>query len=472
MKKLLAVTGCPTGIAHTFMAAESLQQAAKAKGLSIKVETRGATGVENRITEEDIREAHAVIICSDVDAEEGRFQQIPVVKAALSEAIKNGPQVVEEALQKEPVQRQETAEETRERSSGESDQGKKGQRNAFYKHLMNGVSFMIPLVVAGGLIIALSFAFGGIHGAEQKESLAANLMKIGAEGAFALMVPILAGYIAYSIADRAGLAPGLVGGMLASSLGAGFLGGIAAGFLAGYIAKWIKDFLPLPKSMEKLKPVLIIPFLATLAVGLLMIYVVGTPVKALMDGLTAWLKSMGSANAAVLGLILGAMMAFDMGGPVNKAAYTFSVGLLGSDVYGPMAATMAAGMVPPLGLWLATLIARHKFTSEEREAGKAAGVLGLSFITEGAIPFAAADPLRVIPAMVAGSAVAGALAMGLGCTLRAPHGGVFVLPIPHAVGNIGGFVLALAAGVIVSAVLVVLLKKNVQKQEENTDGNS
>ncbi|SDD03337.1 PTS system, fructose-specific IIC component [Melghirimyces thermohalophilus] len=458
MKKLVAVTGCPTGIAHTFMAAESLKQAAEEKGIPIKVETRGATGVENRLTEEEIREAHAVILSSDVDAEETRFQGKPVVRAALSEAIKQGGGLIEQALAQEPV----PADEKRGQAAPTAEGTEK--RTGPYKHLMNGVSFMIPLVVAGGLIIALSFTFG-INAAEQEGSLAANLMQIGAESAFALMVPVLAGFIAYSIADKAGLAPGLVGGMLASNTGAGFLGGIVAGFLAGYLAQWIKEWIRLPQTLEGLKPVLIIPFLATLVVGLLMIYVIGEPVKALMDGLTAWLQSLGTTNAALMGILLGGMMAFDVGGPVNKAAYTFSVGLLGSEIYGPMAAVMAAGMTPPLGLWLATLVTRKKFTPEEREAGKAAGVLGLSFVTEGAIPFAAGDPFRVIPSLVVGSAVAGGLAMGLGSTLRAPHGGIFVLPIPHAVGNIGAFLLAIAVGMVVTAVLVSLLKKNIPAQE-------
>jgi fructose PTS system EIIBC or EIIC component len=467
MKKLIAVTGCPTGIAHTYMAAESLQRAAEKKGVSIKVETRGASGVENRLTEEEIREAHAVIIASGVEAEESRFQGKTVIRASLGDAIKNGERLIEEALSKPSSSYEERLKSYEEQVKAVKKE-RSEKRSGAYKHLMNGVSFMIPLVVAGGLIIALSFAFG-IHAAEEEGSLAANLMKIGGESAFALMVPVLAGYIAYSIADKVGLAPGLVGGMLASSTGSGFLGGIVAGFLAGYVAKWMKEKIHLPKSLEGLKPIFLIPFLATLIVGLLMIYVIGTPVKSVMDALTAWLQSLGTANAAFMGLLLGAMMAFDMGGPVNKAAYTFGVGLLGNEIYGPMAAVMAAGMTPPLGLWLATLIARRKFTWEEREAGKAAGILGLSFITEGAIPFAAADPFRVIPSIVAGSAVTGALTMAFGCTLRAPHGGVFVLPIPHAVGNLTGFLLAIAVGTVVTAVLVALLKKNVLVQEAGNE---
>lgn len=457
MKRLIAVTGCPTGIAHTYMAAEALQKAAKAKGVELKVETRGATGVENRLTSEDIRQAHAVILTSDVDAEEERFRGKPVLRKALADAIKDGERLIAEALALPPAVEQT---EEQEAFSESASQSKKESRVGFYKHLMNGVSFMIPLVVAGGLIIALSFTFG-INAAEEEGSLASQLMLIGGGSAFALMVPVLAGFIAFSIADKAGLAPGLVGGMLASHTEAGFLGGIIAGFIAGYLVRWMKQAIRLPRNLEGLKPILIIPLLATLAVGLLMVYVIGSPVKGINDALTAWLQGLGTGNAVLMGLLLGAMMAVDMGGPVNKAAYTFGVGLLASDIYGPMAAVMAAGMTPPLGIWLATLLAKRKFNSEEREAGKAAGILGISFITEGAIPFAAADPFRVIPACIVGSAVTGALAMGLGSTLRAPHGGIFVLPIPNAVGNLGMFILALVVGMIVTALLLWLLKKDV-----------
>lgn len=451
MKKILAVTACPTGIAHTYMSAEALQKAAGEKNVELKVETRGSVGVENELTEQDIAEAHAIILAADTDADEQRFAGKPVVKATVGEAIKDPGRLIDEALAMTPTAQDFVSQVEK------AKQERSTKRTGIYKHLMNGVSYMIPLVVAGGLLIALSFVFG-IEAFKEKGTLAAALMDIGGGAAFALMVPILAGFIAYSIADRPGLAPGLVGGMLAAKIGSGFLGGIIAGFLAGYIAKWLRDFIKLPKNLEGLKPVLIIPLLSTLAVGILMIYVVGTPVKSIMDGLTAWLTGMSSTNAVFLGLLLGAMMAFDMGGPVNKAAYTFAVGLLGSNVYGPMAA-MAAGMTPPLGLWLATLLARNKYAAEEREAGKAAGILGISFITEGAIPFAAADPFRVIPSIMAGSAVTGALSMLFGATLRAPHGGIFVLPIPNAVGNLGLYTLAIAIGTVVTALLVNALKK-------------
>ncbi|AEI41968.1 PTS fructose transporter subunit IIC [Paenibacillus mucilaginosus] len=455
-KKILAVTACPTGIAHTYMSAEALEQAAGARGIPLKVEKRGAMGIEDGLTDEEIREAHAVIIAADTDVQEARFAGKNIVKVAVAEAIKNPNGLLDQALAKEA--RQASAADAMAQVE-QAKQERSKQRSGLYKHLMTGVSNMLPLVVAGGLIIALSFVFG-IEAFKQEGTLAAALMNIGGGAAFALMVPILSGFIAFSIADRVGLAPGLVGGMLASQLGAGFLGGIISGFLAGYIAQGLKQYLKLPKNFEGLKPILLIPLLSTLTVGLLMVYVIGSPLKAVMDGLTAWLTGMGSTNAILLGLILGAMMAFDMGGPVNKSAYTFAIGLLGSSVYAPMAAVMAAGMTAPLGLWLATMLAPKKYTKEEREAGKAASILGISFITEGAIPFAAADPLRVIPSIVAGSAVTGALSMAFNVTLKAPHGGIFVMAIPHAVEHVLFYALAIAAGMVVTAITVNLLKTN------------
>ncbi|MFD0694468.1 PTS fructose transporter subunit IIC [Paenibacillus sp. GCM10027628] len=456
MKKILAVTACPTGVAHTYMAAESLAKAAKEKDIPIKVETRGAVGVENEFTEQEIAEAHAIIVAADTDVLESRFAGKPVVKVPVAQAIKNPAGLLDEALSKEAASAGDYMKQVEQSKAQRS-----ASRTGVYKHLMTGVSNMLPLVVAGGLLIALSFIFG-IHAFEQKGTFAASLMDIGGGAAFALMVPILAGFIAFSIAEKPGLAPGLVGGMLASKIGAGFLGGIIAGFLAGYVAKLLKDYIKMPRNFEGLKPILIIPLLATGITGLLMIYVIGEPVKAIMDGLTVWLKSLGSTNAVLLGILLGAMMAFDMGGPVNKAAYTFAVGLLASDVYGPMAAVMAAGMTPPLGLWLATILAPKKFTKEERDAGKAASVLGISFITEGAIPFAAGDPFRVIPSIVVGSALTGALSMLFGATLRAPHGGIFVLPIPNAVGHVALYALSIVAGTVVTAIVLNILKKPVK----------
>ncbi|MDF2653478.1 MAG: fructose transporter subunit, partial [Paenibacillus sp.] len=328
MKKILAVTACPTGVAHTYMAAESLAKAAKEKQVPIKIETRGALGVENEFTEQEIAEAHAIIVAADTDVLESRFAGKPVVKVPVAQAIKNPAGLLDEALNKEAADSGGYLKQVEQSKSQRS-----ASRTGAYKHLMTGVSNMLPLVVAGGLLIALSFVFG-IKAFEEKGTMAAALMDIGGGAAFALMVPILAGFIAFSIAEKPGLAPGLVGGMLASQIGAGFLGGIIAGFLAGYVSKLLKDYIKLPRNLEGLKPILIIPLLATGITGLLMIYVIGEPVKAIMDGLTGWLETLGSTNAVLLGVLLGAMMAFDMGGPVNKAAYTFSVGLLASDVYG------------------------------------------------------------------------------------------------------------------------------------------
>jgi PTS system fructose-specific IIC component len=447
MKKLLAVTACPTGIAHTYMAAESLQKAAKEMNISLKVETRGAVGVENALTSEEIAEAHAIIIAADTDVDEQRFAGKPVIKVAVAQGIKVPKQLIEQALAKEF-----TATGVPTAISAEKETK---PRNSFYKDLMNGVSNMLPLVVAGGLIIALSFFFG-LNPPEG--SFGAKFASIGS-AAMGMMLPILAGFIAFSISGKLGLAPGLVGGVLAGNLKAGFLGAIIAGFLAGYVVKWLIKNIKLPKAMEGIKPVLVIPLLSVLIVGMLMVFIIGSPLQWLMDGLTSWLQTMGTANTVILGAILGAMMAIDMGGPFNKTAYTFAVGLLASSQYAPMAAVMAAGMTPPLGIWLATVLAPKKFTKEEQDAGKVASILGLSFITEGAIPFGAADPFRIIPAFMIGSAVAGSLSMVFDVTLLAPHGGIFAMIIPNAIGNLPMYLLAIAIGTVVTAILVNLFKR-------------
>lgn len=455
MKKIIAVTACPTGVAHTYMAAESLVKAAKEKQIDLKVETRGAVGVENEITEQEISEAHAVIIAADTDVLESRFQGKPVVKVRVAQAIKDPKGLIDQALN---MQASDPSDYLKQVSKSKAERS--SARTGPYKHLMTGVSAMLPLVIAGGLLIAISFMFG-YDAFKVEGSLPEALMKIGGGAAFALMVPILAGFIAFSIAEKPGLAPGLVGGMLASQIGAGFIGGIAAGFLAGYLAKWLKNTIKLPRNLEGLKPILLIPLIATAITGLLMVFVIGEPVKFIMDSLTAWLQSLGTANAILLGLLLGAMMAFDMGGPVNKAAYTFAVGLLASNEFGPMAAVMAAGMTPPLGLWLATMIAPKKFTQEERDGGKSAAVLGISFITEGAIPFAASDPIRVIPSIMVGSAVTGALSMLFGATLRAPHGGIFVVWLVNPVWL---YALAIIIGTVVTALMLSILKKPIKQE--------
>ncbi|WP_142847923.1 PTS fructose-like transporter subunit IIB [Telmatospirillum sp. J64-1] len=460
--KLVAVTACPTGIAHTFMAAEALKKAAQEAGYDIKVETQGSVGAKNTLTDEEIAEADAVIIGADTHVSLDRFGGKRLLRTSVGDALKRPKEVISEALsQPEPQGSATLADQVAAAKAKRKDQDSAGP----YKHLLTGVSFMLPMVVAGGLIIALSFVFG-IEAFEQEGTLPAALMQIGGEAAFALMVPVLAGYIAFSIADRPGLTPGLVGGMLAVQLESGFLGGILAGFLAGYLARWLRDAIKLPQTLEGLKPVLVLPLLSTLIVGLLMIYVIGTPVAFIMATLTAFLQGLTGANAVLLGALLGAMMAVDMGGPVNKAAYAFSVGLLASSTYTPMAATMAAGMTPPLGIALATFIARNRFTLQEREAGKAAAVLGLAFITEGAIPFAAKDPLRVIPSLILGSAVAGAVSMFFAVGLRAPHGGIFVLAIPGAVSPLLPYALAILAGTVVTAIALLVLKKPVPQEDQ------
>ncbi|HDL7916653.1 TPA: PTS fructose transporter subunit IIBC [Yersinia enterocolitica] len=447
-KRIVAITACPTGVAHTFMAAEAIESEAKKRGWWVKVETRGSVGAGNAITPEEVAAADLVIVAADIEVDLDKFAGKPMYRTTTGLALKKTAQELDKALVEAEVYQPKT---------GSSTGVKKAETGGPYRHLLTGVSYMLPMVVAGGLCIALSFVFG-IKAFEVKGTLAAALMQIGG-GSFALMVPVLAGFIAFSIADRPGLTPGLIGGMLAVSTGAGFLGGIIAGFLAGYVAKAISTKLRLPQSMEALKPILIIPLVASLIVGLVMIYVVGTPVAKIMTGLTNWLQSMGTANAVLLGAILGAMMCTDMGGPVNKAAYAFGVALLSSSVYAPMAAIMAAGMVPPLAMGLATLLARHKFDKGEQEGGKAALVLGLCFISEGAIPFAARDPMRVLPCCIAGGALTGALSMAFGAQLMAPHGGLFVLLIPGAIHPVLLYLVAIIAGTVLAGGLYAMLKR-------------
>ncbi|MBF8661002.1 PTS fructose-like transporter subunit IIB [Pseudomonas putida] len=449
--RIVAVTACPTGVAHTFMAAEALQQAAQQMGYQLTVETQGSVGARNPLSAQAIAAADVVLLAADIEVPAARFAGKRIYRCGTGIALKQARATLDKALAEAKVEEGGTA--------SASAAARKGEKTGVYKHLLTGVSFMLPMVVAGGLLIALSFVFG-IEAYKEAGTLPAALMQIGGEAAFKLMVPLLAGYIAWSIADRPGLAPGMIGGLLASTLGAGFIGGIVAGFLAGYSAKAIARWAKLPTSLEALKPILIIPLLASLFTGLVMIYVVGQPVAAMLEGLTRFLDSMGTTNAILLGLLLGGMMCVDLGGPINKAAYAFSVGLLASSSYAPMAATMAAGMVPPIGLGLATFLARRKFAQSEREAGKAALALGLCFISEGAIPFAAKDPLRVIPASLAGGALTGALSMYFGCKLMAPHGGLFVLLIPNAINHAALYLLAIVAGSLLTAVVYALIKKN------------
>ncbi|MFS7186440.1 PTS fructose transporter subunit IIBC [Serratia proteamaculans] len=450
-KRIVAITACPTGVAHTFMAAEAIESEAKKRGWWVKVETRGSVGAGNTITPEEVAAADLVIVAADIEVDLEKFAGKPMYRTSTGLALKKTAQELDKAQAEAEIF-------LPQKSGTPAAAGKKKESAGPYRHLLTGVSYMLPMVVAGGLCIALSFVFG-IKAFEVKGTLAAALMQIGGGSAFALMVPVLAGFIAFSIADRPGLTPGLIGGMLAVSTEAGFLGGIIAGFLAGYVARFISTKLRLPQSMEALKPILIIPLVASLIVGLIMIFIVGTPVAKIMEGLTHWLQSLGTANAVLLGAILGAMMCTDMGGPVNKAAYAFGVALLSSSVYAPMAAIMAAGMVPPLAMGLATLLARRKFDKSQQEGGKAALVLGLCFISEGAIPFAARDPMRVLPCCIAGGALTGALSMAFGAKLMAPHGGLFVLLIPGAITPVLLYLVAIIAGTLLAGVSYAVLKR-------------
>jgi fructose PTS system EIIBC or EIIC component len=457
-KRFVGITSCPTGIAHTFMAAAALEKAAKALGHTIKVETQGSVGAKNQLTAEDIAAADAVVIAAETNVDTSRFGAKRLYMTSTKQAMHAGQDVLRKALEA-PV----GGEAAGAGLAGAVEKAKAERakaRTGPYKHLMTGVSYMLPLVVAGGLAIALAFAIGGIQeGAYPEGTLPAALMKIGGDTAFRLFIAIFSAFIAYSIADRPGIAPGLIGGFLAQSLGAGFIGGIFSGFLAGYLTKFLADKIRLPGTLEGLKPVLILPFLSSLGIGLLMIYIIAPPVTWLNNTMNAWLLGMQGANAIVLGIILGAMMGFDMGGPINKAAYAFSVGLLASKIYAPMAAVMAAGMTPPLGLALACFLFKNKFDLEEREAAGPAVVLGISFITEGAIPFAAKDPIRVIPSLMAGSAVAGAISMVSGVQLLVPHGGIFAALIPGAVTNLIAYFIAIVAGTVVTAGALFFLKR-------------
>ncbi len=450
VKRIVAVTACPTGVAHTFMAAEAIETEAKKRGWWVKVETRGSVGAGNAITPEEVAEADLVIVAADIEVDLAKFAGKPMYRTTTGLALKKTAQELDKAqAEAKPYQ-----------PSGKAQAATEGKKEGAgaYRHLLTGVSYMLPMVVAGGLCIALSFAFG-IEAFKTPDTLAAALMQIGGGSAFALMVPVLAGYIAFSIADRPGLSPGLIGGMLAVSTGSGFIGGIIAGFLAGYVAKAISQKLKLPPSMEALKPILIIPLFSSLVVGLAMIYLIGKPVAGILTGLTHWLQTMGTANAVLLGAILGGMMCTDMGGPVNKAAYAFGVGLLSTQTYAPMAAIMAAGMVPPLAMGVATMVARKKFDKGQQEGGKAALVLGLCFISEGAIPFAARDPMRVIPCCIVGGAVTGAISMAIGAKLMAPHGGLFVLLIPGAITPVLGYLVAIVAGTLLAGLAYAFLKR-------------
>lgn len=460
-KYIIGVTACPTGIAHTYMAAESLTKTAQEMGYKVKIETNGSTGVKNGLTAEDIAKADGIIVAADKKVEMDRFLGKKVVIVPVVQAMKRPKELIEESLTTAPIY-------SKDAKGGETSiAGMLGadKRGGVYKHLMSGISNMLPFVIGGGILIALSYAFG-IHSADpsspQYNFFAYILNTVGSQYTFSLMIPVLAGFIGSSIADRPGFAPAMVGGFIASSTDAGFLGGIIAGFLGGYVVLMLKKaFAKWPHSLDGLKPMLIFPVLGVLITGALMIIVVDPPVAAIMHGAEALLTSMGTGYLVLLGAVVAGMMAVDMGGPVNKTAYTFGLAMLAAGDNAPMAAIMAGGMVPPLAVALSSTFAKHKYSEGERTAGKTAYVLGLSFITEGTIPFAAADPGRVIPCCIAGSAVAGALSMLFGITMPAPFGGIFVVPL--AGGNPLLYLLAIGIGSAVAAILLSIVKKPVNQ---------
>ena len=465
--KILAVTSCPTGIAHTYMAAEGIEKAAKAKECAVKVETRGSGGAKNVLTAKEIEEADGIIVAADAQVPLDRFDGKKVIICQVSDGISKADELVDRVINGDvPVYHAANGAEVKESNSGKSS----GIGHRIYTQLMNGVSHMLPFVVGGGILIALAFLIDGLcvdmnalSAADRGNfgtitPVAAQLKTIG-DLAFGLMLPVLAGYIGEAIGDRPALAVGFVGGLMAANGKSGFLGALVAGFVSGYLILLLRKLCDkLPEALEKIAPVLIYPVFGILGIGLLMNFAVEPIMGAINTALNNGLTGMGGSSKIVLGLILGGMMAIDMGGPFNKAAYVFGTAAIAAGNYDIMAAVMIGGMTPPCAIALATLLFKNKFTKSEREAGPTNFVMGLAFITEGAIPYAAADPLHVLPSCIAGSAVAGALSMVFGCTLMAPHGGIFVFPV---VGNALMYLVALVVGTVISAVLLGVLKKKV-----------
>ena len=463
--KILAVTSCPTGIAHTYMAAEGIEKAAKAKNCFVKIETRGSGGAKNVLTDQEIADADCIIVAADAKVPMERFDGKKVIECQVSDGISKADQLIDRAINGDaPVYHAAAGSQTS--SAGNKSGGSVGHK--IYMQLMNGVSHMLPLVVGGGILIAIAFLIDGLSvdlsalPADQRANFGtitpvAALFKGIGNTAFGFMLPILAGFIAMAIGDRPALALGLVGGMMAASGKSGFLGALLAGFAAGYIILGLRKLCDkLPEALEKIAPVLIYPVVGILVMGLLMAFVVEPIMGGINTGLNNALTGMGSSSKVVLGIVLGGMMAIDMGGPFNKAAYVFGTAAIAAGNYDIMEAVMIGGMTPPCAIALATLLFKDKFTKEERDAGPTNFIMGLAFITEGAIPFAASDPLRVLPSCIIGSAVAGAISMAFDCTLMAPHGGIFVFPV---VGNAVMYLVALVVGTVISAVLLGLLKK-------------
>lgn len=460
--RVLAVTACPTGIAHTYMAAESLEEKGKELGISVKVETNGSGGAKNILTKEEIENAECIIIAADKNVEMARFDGKRVIKTKVANGIHKATELINEAVSGEvPIYHHNgKSEDSNEEIENE------GIGRQIYKHLMNGVSHMLPFVIGGGILIALAFLFDDYSidpsNFGMNTPFAAFLKTVG-DTAFGFMLPILAGFIAMSIGDRPALAVGFVGGALANAGGSGFLGALAAGFIAGYLILLLKNiFDKLPQSLEGIKPVLLYPFFGVLLIGAIIVFLVNPPVGALNTMITNGLNAMGGTSKVLLGVILGGMMSVDMGGPVNKAAYVFGTASLASGNFDIMAAVMAGGMVPPLAIALCTTFFKNRFTERERQSGLTNYIMGLSFISEGAIPFAAADPLRVLPSCIIGSAVAGGLSMFFGCALRAPHGGVFVIPV---ISNPLGYIIAIVAGSVIGMLVLSILKKPLQNNK-------
>lgn len=466
---IVAVTACPTGIAHTYMAAEAIEKKAKELGYQVKVETRGSGGAKNVLTDDEIAKAAGVIVACDTNVPTDRFDGKKVIECQVSDGINKAEELIKRiAAGDAPVFKASGKKEASHSSVG----GKESIGHQIYKHLMNGVSHMLPFVVGGGILIAIAFLIDGFSvdlnslPADQRANFgtitqAAAMFKGIGGTAFGFMLPILAGFIAMSIADRPGLAVGFVGGSIAANGTSGFLGALVAGFVAGYIVILLKKvFSKLPESLDGMKPVLLYPLLGIFLVGVIMQFVVEPPIGALNTAINNGLNGLNGASAVVLGVLLGGMMSVDMGGPVNKAAYVFGTASIAAGNYNIMAAVMIGGMVPPIAIALATIFFKNKFTAEERKAGPTNFIMGLSFITEGAIPFAASDPLHVLPACVVGSAVAGGLSMAFGCTLMAPHGGIFVVP---TIGNPLMYLVALVIGSFIACGLLGLLKKKVSE---------
>ena len=460
---VLAVTGCPTGIAHTYMATESLERKAKEMGISLKVEKNGASGIKDALTAEEIEHAKCIIVASDRQVEMARFDGKPIIQTKVANGINKAEELLREAMSgTAPVYH---ASQSDKDSAESAIDAKDSFGRQIYKHLMNGVSHMLPFVIGGGILIALAFLFDTFNPANPSgfgsgTPLSAFLMKIGG-ASFGFMLPVLAGYIAMSIADRPGLVAGFVGGLLASQGGSGFLGALIAGFAAGYLVLLVKKLVSgLPQSLEGTKPVLFYPVLGVLFIGIAITFIINPPVSALNEWLMNSLQTMGTTSRVLLGLIFGAMMSVDMGGPVNKAAYVIGTGALATGEYGIMAAVMAGGMVPPLAIALCTTFFPSRFTEAERKSGITNYIMGLSFITEGAIPFAAADPIRVLPSCIIGAGTAGALSMFFECTLRAPHGGIFVVP---TIGNPLMYLASIAIGSIIACIILAIVKPRLNK---------